>query len=167
MNSCNFVGKLGRDWETTYTQDGKAIAKNSLAVRKFNGDTIWVNLIVFGKRAETVAQYTEKGKSLAVETNFDPSEYEKDGVKKYFTNFIVNNFTLISDGGQQNQNQRPQQNQGYQGNQNQQQPQQGYQPQGNQQGYQNAPMGKPQSGYQQGPQGGSAPHKDDGSNIPF
>ena len=148
MNSCNFVGKLGRDWETTYTQDGKAIAKNSLAVRKFNGDTIWVNLIVFGKRAETVAQYTEKGKSLAVETNFDPSEYEKDGVKKYFTNFIVNNFTLISDGDQQ-------------------QPQQGYQPQGNQQGYQNAPMGKPQSGYQQGPQGGSTPHKDDGSNIPF
>lgn len=158
MNSCNFVGKLGRDWETTYTQDGKPIAKNSLAVRKFNGDTIWVNLIVFGKRAETVAQYTGKGKSLAVETNFDPSEYEKDGVKKYFTNFIVNNFTLISDGQQQGQqNQRPQQNQGYQGNQNQQQPQQGYQPQN--QGYQNAPMNKPQSGYSQGPQ--------DNGSIPF
>jgi len=158
MNSCNFVGKLGRDWETTYTQDGKAIAKNSLAVRKFNGDTIWVKLIVFGKRAETVAQYTGKGKSLAVETNFDPSEYEKDGVKKYFTNFIVNNFTLISDGQQQGQqNQRPQQNQGYQGNN--QQPQQGYQPQN--QGYQNDKMQGPQSGYQQGPQGG------DGSSIPF
>ena len=163
MNSCNFVGKLGRDWETTYTQDGKPIAKNSLAVRKFNGDTIWVNLIVFGKRAETVAQYTGKGKSLAVETNFDPSEYEKDGVKKYFTNFIVNNFTLISDGQQQGQqNQRPQQNQGYQGNQNQQQPQHGYQPQN--QGYQNAPMGQPQSGYSQCPQGGQAPPDD---TIPF
>lgn len=58
-----------------------------------------------------------------------------------------------------------QQNQGYQGNQNQQQPQQGYQPQN--QSYQNAPMGKPQSGYSQGPQGGQTPPKDDGSLIPF
>ena len=49
------------------------------------------------------------------------------------------------------------QNQGCQGNN--QQPQQGYQPQN--QGYQNAPMNKPQSGYSQGPQ-------DNGSDsIPF
>ena len=48
-----------------------------------------------------------------------------------------------------------QQNQGHQGNQ--QQPQQGYQPQN--QGYQNAPMNKPQSGYSQGPQ--------DNGSIPF
>ena len=75
----------------------------------------------------------------------------------------IGNITVFWDG-------QSQQNQGYQGNQNQQQPQQGYQPRppfqnhsktrDNQQGYQNTPMNKPQSGYSQGPQ-------DNGSDIPF
>ena len=36
MNSCNFIGNLGKDWEVQES-NGKRRAKNSIAIRKYNG----------------------------------------------------------------------------------------------------------------------------------
>ncbi len=121
MNSCNFVGNLGRDFEIAYTQDGKAVAKNSMAVRKFNGDTLWINIIAFGKRAETLAKYTAKGANLGIQTSLDISTYEKEGRKQYYYSFVIENFTLT---GKQQQD-----NSGFQQDPKQQTPQGGFQQQ--------------------------------------
>jgi single-strand DNA-binding protein len=111
MNSCNFVGGLGRDWDVTYSQAGKAVAKNSMAIKKYNNETTWINIIAFGKTAETLAQYTEKGSQLAIKSEVNVNQHEG----KYYTNFIINGFTFIG-----SKKQPQQQSQGFQ-NQNQQQ----------------------------------------------
>jgi len=76
----------------------------------------WINITAFGKSAETLAQYTEKGSQLAIKSEVDINEYEG----KYYTSFIINGFTFIGSKKQeQNQQQQAagqmqqQQNQGY------------------------------------------------------
>ena len=171
INKSIILGRLGKNPELTYTQSGTAVCKFSIATSRKQKDgnevTQWHRCVAWQKAAEIINQYVKKGDQLYVEGEINYGKYDKDGVTHYTTDIIVREFNFIGGNqqGQQNQNQRPQQNQGYQGNQNQQQPQQGYQPQN--QSYQNAPMGKPQSGYSQGPQGGQTPPKDDGSLIPF
>lgn len=161
MNSCNFTGRLGKDWEVQYSQAGKAVAKNSMTLRKYNGDSVWINLVAFSDRGENVAKFTQKGSMLSVQCSVDVSEYEKEGRKNYFTNFIIDNFTLVEkkQDSQQGQFQQTQgggfqtpQQQGFkQAQQDMQHPgNNGFQSQGNNQGFQN-----------QGNQGFSDPAEDD------
>lgn len=110
MNICAFVGTLGRDWEVSYSKEGKAIAKTSMAIKKYNNETTWINLTAFGKSAETLAQYTEKGSQLAVKTEVNINEHEG----KYYTNFIINGFTFIGSKQQDNNQGFQNQQQGFQ-----------------------------------------------------
>lgn len=119
MNNCSFTGKLGKDWDVRYSSDGKCIAKNTMAVKKYNKETQWVNIVAFSKSGETLSQYTGKGSDLSICAEYSSQEYEKDGQKKYFHEFLINKFTFIGGRAQNNQNQSTQNNQ--QGYQNQQQ----------------------------------------------
>ena len=112
MNNCSFVGTLGRDWEVKFSQDGKAIAKSSMAIRKYNGESFWLNLTIFGRRAESAAQYSGKGDKFGASGALDIQDYEgKDGVKKQSVSLLVSDFDLlgakkeVSHGNQQPQQQ--------------------------------------------------------------
>ncbi len=102
MNLCCFVGALGKDWEKKETKSGTTIYSTSMAVKKYNNETLWINLKCFNKTGETLSQYTGKGSQLAVQTECDINEYEG----KYYTSFIVGKFTFVGgkkkEGQQQN-----------------------------------------------------------------
>lgn len=68
MNQFNFSGNLCRDPELKYSQAGKAYTKFAVAVaRPFNRDeTDFFNVTAFGKLAELIAEYTEKGMKVLV-----------------------------------------------------------------------------------------------------
>jgi len=74
------VGRLGRDPEMRYTQGGTPVTSFSIATsRKYNkGDgqlveeTIWIRVSVFGKQAESSAQYLKKGSAVLVEGRLSP-----------------------------------------------------------------------------------------------
>lgn len=128
MNSCNFVGALGRDWDVSSSNEGKTVANSSMAIKKYNNETTWINIVAFGKIAETLSQHTLKGSQLAIKSEVDINEYEG----KYYTKFIINGFTFIGQKpstqqqGFANQNQQQQQNHDTQNN-NQNHGYQGYQ----------------------------------------
>lgn len=136
MNVCCFTGTLGKDWEVQYSSAGKPRAKNSMAIRKYNGETLWINLVMFSeKRIQALTNNTGKGDKLSVSTNLDINEHEG----KYYHTFIINDFTFCgsrSDNQQSNQggDQAPQQqqNQGFQQQAFQSQQGQGFHNQGNQ-----------------------------------
>lgn len=119
MNACNFTGNLGKPWDVSYTNDGKCVARNTMALKKYNGDTLWINITAFGKNGENLSKHTDKGAYLSILAEYDMREYEKDGQKKYFHSFNISKFTFGP------KNQQNNQNQGYQ-NQGQQQNQSGY-----------------------------------------
>ena len=90
MNTVILIGNLTKDPELTYiASTGNAVAKFSLAVdRTFVGkdgqkQVDFFNIVVWGKQAEAVANYTGKGSQVAVRGNIQNRSYEaQDGTKK-------------------------------------------------------------------------------------
>ncbi len=97
MNRFQFLGRLTRDPEIRVMQNSNNKVINfTLAVnRRFadaNGErkTDFFNLIAFGKLAEFFGKYYKKGQQVLVEGRIQTRSYEdKDGLKKYATDFIV------------------------------------------------------------------------------
>lgn len=103
-NSIRLIGNLGQNPEVKETTTGKKLAKFSLATnesyRDENGkeikETMWHNLVVWGKQADNVGKYLKKGSEVAIEGKLSNRNYvDKDGVKRYVTEVIVNEFALL------------------------------------------------------------------------
>ena len=58
-------------------------------------------MVVFGRQAETVAQYMKKGRPMFVEGRITTRSWEgkEDGKKQYRTEIVVENFQFGADGG--------------------------------------------------------------------
>jgi single-strand DNA-binding protein len=102
VNKVILVGRLGRDPEMTYTPGGMAVCKFSLATSKKKKDgaevTSWHRCTAFGKTGEMIGQYLSKGRELYVEGELQYGQYEKEGVTRYTTDIIVNQFSFIGGG---------------------------------------------------------------------
>lgn len=94
MNKVILMGRLCADPEVKYTQGGKCVTKYRLAVdREFKKDgqkeADFINCVAFDKRGEFAANYLTKGMKIAIEGRIQTGSYEKDGVKHYTTDIIV------------------------------------------------------------------------------
>jgi single-strand DNA-binding protein len=90
INNVVLVGRLGNDPELTYTQSGTAITKFRLAVNRpprqgsDQEETDWLNVVTFGRTAETCNQYLDKGALVGVEGRVQSSTWERqDGTRGY------------------------------------------------------------------------------------
>lgn len=97
MNSVQLIGRLTRDPDVRYADSGSTIARFSLAVdRRFKqegGETAdFINCIAFGKTAEFIEKYIFKGTKIALNGRIQTGNYtNKDGVKVYTTDVVVEN----------------------------------------------------------------------------
>lgn len=96
MNKWMGIGRLTGDPEVAISQTGTKIAKYRLAVnRQFKRDgqpeADFLNCVVFGKGAEFAEKYLHKGMKIAVEGRIQTGSYEKDGVKHYTTDVVIDN----------------------------------------------------------------------------
>ena len=106
MNKVILIGRVCKDPELTYTAgNGTAVCKFNLAVaRQFKKDeTDFLNCIAFGKTGETIAQYITKGRQIALTGAIRTGSYEKDGVKRYTTDIIIDSFEFIGSNKSDNQ----------------------------------------------------------------
>lgn len=80
MNNITVAGQLGRDAETRYLPNGDAVCNFSVADSQGKEKaTIWWRCSLFGKRAESLAQYLTKGQAVTVSGTVTEREYQKDG----------------------------------------------------------------------------------------
>lgn len=94
MNHVTLIGRLTADPEIRSTQSGKTVASYRLAVDrnvKTEGqpEADFINCKAFGKTGEFAEKYLHKGTKIAVEGRIQTGSYEKDGVKHYTTDIIV------------------------------------------------------------------------------
>ena len=90
MNKVFLLGNLTRDPELRRTPSGTAVCDLGLATnRKFRSqdgqdreETCFVNVTVWGRQAETCAEYLKKGAPLLVEGRLQYDEWEKDGQRQ-------------------------------------------------------------------------------------
>ena len=108
MNNVVLIGRLTRDPELRYIPSGTAVCKFSLAVDKGvskekkeemeskNQPTAdFINIVVWGRIAETSAKYLAKGRLVAVQGRLQSGSYEKDGVKRYTTDVVANQVEFL------------------------------------------------------------------------
>lgn len=109
MNKVILIGRLTRDPDLRFLAgSGNAVTRFSIAVaRQFKRDEAdFINCVVFGKAAETIAQYMTKGSQIAITGNIRTGSYNaQDGSKRYTTDVIVESFEFVGSGkGQSNDN---------------------------------------------------------------
>ena len=98
LNLAIVVGNLTRDPEPRSLPSGQPVTSFSLATNRVwkdkNGErkeqSEFHNIVVFGKTAESVAQYLKKGDSALVEGRLQTRSWESDGIKKYRTEIVAN-----------------------------------------------------------------------------
>ncbi|KEI83950.1 single-stranded DNA-binding protein [Clostridium botulinum] len=96
MNKVVLIGRLTKDPELKFTPgNGTAVANFTLAVdRRFSKDgqreADFIPIVVWGKQAESTANYMSKGKLMGVSGRIQTRSYEaKDGTKRYITEVIA------------------------------------------------------------------------------
>ncbi len=96
MNNITIAGQLGRDAEQRYLPNGDAVASFSVADSQGRDKpTIWWNCSIFGKRAESLAQYLTKGQAVTVSGTVSQRDYtDKDGNKRTSMDVRVNDIVL-------------------------------------------------------------------------
>lgn len=101
------LGNVGRDPEVKYSANGNAIANVAIATtRKWKDsegerkeETEWHRVTFFGRSAEIVGEYVKKGNPLFVTGYLKTRKWEKDGVERYSTEVIAENFQLMARNG--------------------------------------------------------------------
>lgn len=113
MNSVQLVGRLTRDPEIRYSDQGASVAKFTLAVdRRFKqNEADFISCVAFGKTAEFLEKYFHKGQRVGLNGRIQTGSYtNKDGQKVYTTDVILESVEFVdsksvSDGQDRKQNQ--------------------------------------------------------------
>jgi len=109
VNKVLLIGNLGQDPEVKFLPNGNAVCNFSIATtekwkRKDGSDnekTEWHRIVIFGKLAEIAGQYLKKGKQVYIEGKIQTRQWEdKDGNKRYTTEIIANQMTMLGGKGQ-------------------------------------------------------------------
>lgn len=106
MNKYIATGNLVREPEIKYLGNGTALFKNAIAVKDdYKRDTThFFNFVAFGKTAETMANYLQKGSKILIEASLNQSSYEKDGEKRTSIDLNVNRFEFLDSKKKESQN---------------------------------------------------------------
>ena len=104
VNKVILVGNLGQDPESRFTPQGTAVTNLSVATNETwknqNGEsqdkTEWHRIVMYGKMAETAAEYMKKGQMVYVEGRLETNEWEdQNQVKRKTTQVRCDNFTML------------------------------------------------------------------------
>lgn len=99
LNSCSFIGNLGRDPEVKSTQRGDKVANLSIGCTEKWKDrdgnrqerTTWVPVVIWGALADVAERYLRKGSKVYVSGKFSVRKWQdRDGQDRYATEIILN-----------------------------------------------------------------------------
>jgi len=103
MNKVILIGRLGADPELKYTPNGTAQAKLNLATSERWKDndgnnqekTEWHRIITWRRQAEFAGEWLKKGQLVCVEGKLQTRSWEQEGQKKYMTEVVADNITML------------------------------------------------------------------------
>lgn len=103
INKVILVGHLGKDPEVRHLEGGVAVASFPLATSEtYTKDgkkveqTEWHNIVMWRGLADVAAKYLQKGKLVYIEGKLRTRSFEdKEGIKKYTTEVVAENFTML------------------------------------------------------------------------
>ena len=115
MNSVQLVGRLTRDPDVRYSDNGASVARFTLAVdRRFKkdggGEADFISYVAFGKTAEFLEKWFRKGQRLGLNGRIQTGSYvNQEGTKVYTTDVVVENVEFVESRGTSASDNEPQQ----------------------------------------------------------
>jgi len=112
VNKVILIGNLGKDPEVRHLDNGRAVANFSLATsesyKNKEGERItnteWHNIVLWTPLAEIAEKYLNKGKQVYIEGRLTTRSYDdKEGNKKYITEVVGQNLTMLGTRGESDQ----------------------------------------------------------------
>lgn len=110
MNKVVLIGRMTKDPELKFTPGtGTAVATFTIAVnRRFKKegqpDADFIPVVVWGKQAESTANYMKKGSLLSVAGRIETRSYEaKDGGRRYVTEVVADEVSFLEYGNKNGQ----------------------------------------------------------------
>lgn len=108
-NKVILVGNLTKDPELRYTPSGTPVTTLRLAsTQKYKSgdeskeDTLFIDVVVFGRQAETCSQYLSKGRTVLAEGRLQERRWETDdGQKRSKTEVVAQNIRFLGGKGDQ------------------------------------------------------------------
>ena len=103
FNKVILIGNLTRDPELRYTPQGTSVCSFGLAVnRKYKQaeemkeEVTFINIVVFGKQADTSGQYLSKGSAVLIEGRLQERRWEtEDGQKRSKHEVVAQNVRFL------------------------------------------------------------------------
>jgi single-strand DNA-binding protein len=107
LNKAIVYGNLTRDPELRAIPNGSKVASFSVATNRVWKDKAgakqeavdYHNIVVFGRQAETAAQYLKKGASVLIEGRMQTRSWDAEGGKKYRTEIVADRVQFGPRGG--------------------------------------------------------------------
>ena len=95
MNKVILTGRLTAKPELNYTQSQMAVTKFTIAVDRFSKDkgADFIRVTVFGRQAENICRYMDKGRMIAVEGSLQTGSYKDRDGKTVYTQDVIANHT--------------------------------------------------------------------------
>lgn len=116
MNKVVLIGRLTKDPELRFTPgNGTAVTTLTLAVDKYNAasgqrEADFISVVIWGKQAETTANYMAKGRLMAISGRIQTRSYDaKDGTKRYVTEVVASEVQFLDKGNGGSQTSAPRQ----------------------------------------------------------
>jgi len=109
LNKVMLIGRLGKDPEVRYTQNGTPVASFSLATSEKWKDnsgnpqekTEWHNIVIWSKLAEVAKRFLSKGVPVYLEGKLTTRKWQdQGGANRYTTEVVCNKIVLL--GGRRN-----------------------------------------------------------------
>ena len=100
-NKVILIGRLTSTPELHKTNNDKSVARATIAVnRRYkdqNGEreADFVNMVLWGRLAETLASYATKGSLISVDGELRTRRFEKNGQMNYVTEVLATGFQLL------------------------------------------------------------------------
>lgn len=103
-NKVQLIGNVGQDPEVKTVNGDRKVANFTLATNDYyyneKGEKVeqteWHRVSAWGKVAEIIEKYVEKGKEIVIEGKITYRNYDdKDGNKRYVTEIVANEILLL------------------------------------------------------------------------
>ncbi len=117
VNKVILIGNLGKDPEVRAIEGGRKVVQFSLATTESFKDkqgnkcdnTEWHNIVFWGPIVDVIEKYLKKGSQVYIEGKIKTRSYDdKEGKKRYITEILGNNLTMLGSAGGKESSSKPQ-----------------------------------------------------------
>lgn len=93
MNNVVLIGRLTKKPEIRYSPNTQeAVTNFTIAVDRYKEGADFIKVTAYGKRAESICRYMDKGRQIAIQGKLRTGSYkDRDGKTVYTTEVIIDN----------------------------------------------------------------------------